>query len=153
MIETIDPVLARDGGRHGIAIPVSLILIAAAASAIPLVVGRVGLPAIVLEILLGVVVGPRLGFSEAGEGLLVFLAELGPFLMVRRFSLRESLAAGVILATRLSVVIALAGLVLDLELITGGKRAGAIMLVAVSAVVSSVALRMLAKPLPSSLGR
>lgn len=83
-----------------------------------------------------------------------FLTKVVPslFLVVRRFSLRESLAAGAILAGQLSVVIALAELGLDLELNTSGQRAGAIMLVAVSAVVSPVAFRMLAKPLPLSLG-
>ncbi len=68
-------------------------------------------------------------------------------LMLRRFSLRESLAAGILLAGQLSVIIALADLGLDLGLLSSGLRAGAIMLVAVSAVISPVGFRFLAPPL------
>jgi Kef-type K+ transport system membrane component KefB len=68
-------------------------------------------------------------------------------LMLNRFSLRESLAAGVLLAGQLSVIIALADLGLDLGLLSSGLRAGAIMLVGVSAVVSPVGFRFLAPPL------
>ncbi|MEE8498510.1 MAG: cation:proton antiporter [Acidimicrobiia bacterium] len=77
-------------------------------------------------------------------------------LMLRRFSLRDSLAAGVLLAGQLSVIIALADLGLDLGLLSSGLRAGAIMLVAVSAVVSPVGFRFLAPPLqdlPDDAGR
>lgn len=69
-------------GQHGIATPESLILIAAAAFAIPLLAGRVGVPAIVLEILFGVLVGPVLGVIQPGGELLGFLAELGLFLLM-----------------------------------------------------------------------
>ena len=65
-------------------------------------------------------------------------------LMARRFSLRESLAAGVLLAGQLSVIIALADLGLDLGLLSEGLRAGAIMLVAVSAIASPIGFRLLA---------
>jgi trk system potassium uptake protein TrkA len=78
------------------------------------------------------------------------------FLMLNRFSLRDSLAAGVLLAGQLSVIIALADLGLDLGLLSSGLRAGAIMLVAVSAVVSPVGFRFLAPPLqtlPDDVGR
>ncbi|MCB2223274.1 MAG: cation:proton antiporter [Actinobacteria bacterium] len=75
--------LAESGAsQHGIATPVSLILIATAAFAIPLVANRVRLPAIVLEILFGVLVGPVLGVIEPGEDLLGFLAEFGLFLLM-----------------------------------------------------------------------
>ena len=67
---------------HGIATPVSLILIASAAFLIPLVAGRIRIPAIVLEILFGVAVGPVLGIIQPGEELLGFLAELGLFLLM-----------------------------------------------------------------------
>jgi Kef-type K+ transport system membrane component KefB len=67
---------------HGIATPVSLILIASAAFLIPLLAGRIGIPAIVLEILFGVAVGPVLGIIEPGEELLGFLSELGLFLLM-----------------------------------------------------------------------
>jgi Kef-type K+ transport system membrane component KefB len=79
------PVLAAAeaaGGQHGIATPVSLILIAAAAFVLPLIAGRIGVPAIVLEILFGVLVGPVLGLIEPGEELLGFLAEFGLFLLM-----------------------------------------------------------------------
>ena len=82
MIGALDPIVAQAGGQHGIATPVSLILIAAAAFAIPLAADRVRLPAIVLEILFGVAVGPWLGFIEPGEELLGFLAEFGLFLLM-----------------------------------------------------------------------
>ncbi|MFH2071827.1 MAG: cation:proton antiporter, partial [Actinomycetota bacterium] len=68
--------------QHGIATPVSLILIATAAFVIPLVAGRIRLPAIVLEILFGIVVGPVLGIIDPGEELLGFLAEFGLFLLM-----------------------------------------------------------------------
>jgi Kef-type K+ transport system membrane component KefB len=76
-------VLAESGAaQHGIATPVSLILIATAAFAIPLLAGRIKVPAIVLEILFGVLVGPVLGVIENGEELLGFLAEFGLFLLM-----------------------------------------------------------------------
>jgi Kef-type K+ transport system membrane component KefB len=70
------------GGEHGIATPGSLIAIAAAAFLIPLVSGRIRIPAVVLEIGFGVVVGPWLGLIVAGEPLLGFLAEFGLFLLM-----------------------------------------------------------------------
>jgi Kef-type K+ transport system membrane component KefB len=78
-----------------------------------------------------------------------FAVKLLPSLLLvfRRFSLREALAAGFLLAGQLSVVIALADLGLDLGLLTPGLRAGAIMLVAVTAIISPVAFRLLAPPL------
>ncbi len=77
--------LAAEGAGpvdHGIATPVSLILIASAAFLIPLVAGRFRVPAVVLEILFGVAVGPVLGLIEPGEELLGFLAEFGLFLLM-----------------------------------------------------------------------
>jgi Kef-type K+ transport system membrane component KefB len=68
-------------------------------------------------------------------------------LVLRRFSLREAVAAGVLLAGQLSVIIALADLGLDLGLLSSGLRAGAIMLVAVSAIISPIGFRFLAPPL------
>jgi Kef-type K+ transport system membrane component KefB len=74
---------AENGGiDHGIATPVSLILIASAAFLIPLLGDRIRIPAIVLEILFGIVVGPVLGLIEPGEELLGFLAEFGLFLLM-----------------------------------------------------------------------
>jgi len=77
--------LAAESGSlpdHGIATPVSLILIAAAAFLIPLLAGRIKIPAIVLEIVFGVLVGPVLGIIEPGEELLGFLSEFGLFLLM-----------------------------------------------------------------------
>lgn len=74
--------LAQADGAHGIATPLSLILIASAAFVIPLVSRRLRLPAVVLEILAGVVLGPVLGIIEPGEELLSFLAEFGLFLLM-----------------------------------------------------------------------
>lgn len=70
------------GSPHGIATPVSLIAIAAAAFLIPLVAGRIRIPAIVLEITFGILVGPVFGVIGAGEPLLDFLAEFGLFLLM-----------------------------------------------------------------------
>ncbi len=47
------------------------------------------------------------------------------------------------------MIIALADLGLSLGLLSTGQRAGAIMLVAVSAIISPVTFRILAPPLPS----
>jgi hypothetical protein len=58
-----------------------------------------------------------------------------------------------LLAGQLSVIIALADLGLDLGLLTSGLRAGAIMLVAVSAIISPVAFRVLAPPTESDASR
>lgn len=96
----------------------------------------------------------ELGNSEVlGQALaligIAFAVKIIPalLLVLRRFSLRESLAAGVLLAGQLSVIIALADLGLDLGLLSSGLRAGAIMLVAVSAVISPIGFRLLAPPL------
>ncbi len=64
-------------------------------------------------------------------------------LVLRRFAVREALGAGNLLAGQLSVVIALADLGVDLDLLTSELAAGAILLVAVTAVVSPVAFRLL----------
>jgi Kef-type K+ transport system membrane component KefB len=74
-------ILAAEGA-HGVATPLSLILIAAGAFFIPLLAGRIRLPAVVAEILFGVIAGPVLGIIEPGEELITFLAELGLFLLM-----------------------------------------------------------------------
>lgn len=96
----------------------------------------------------------ELGDSEVlGQALaliaIAFVIKVIPalLLVLRRFSLREALSAGVLLAGQLSVIIALADLGLDLGLLSSGLRAGAIMLVAVSAIVSPVGFRLLSPPL------
>ena len=107
-------------------------------------------------------VGIEFPLSELGEGsvlvqalgliAIAFTVKLVPslLLMLRGFGLRESLAAGVLLAGQLSVIIALADLGLDLGLLSSGLRAGAIMLVAVSAIASPIAFRLLAPPLAAT---
>ncbi len=64
-------------------------------------------------------------------------------LLFRGFGIRDTLGAGILLAGQLSVVIALADLGVDLDLLTSDLAAGAILLVAVTAVVSPVAFRLL----------
>jgi Kef-type K+ transport system membrane component KefB len=97
--------------------------------------------------------------SVLGNALLLiavaFVAKIIPSLLMTllRFRIRESVAAGALLAGQLSVIIALADLGLGLGLLSSGLRAGAIMLVAVSAIVSPVAFRVLAPPLPRKEAR
>lgn len=65
-------------------------------------------------------------------------------LMVRGLSVRESLAAGVLLAGQLSVIIALAEFGKDeLGLIDEGLAAGAILLVGVTAILSPIVFRLM----------
>ena len=59
----------------------TLIFIAAAAFVLPLLGSRIGLPAVILEILFGILVGPALGIVQEGE-LLSALAELGFLLLL-----------------------------------------------------------------------
>ena len=60
----------------------SLILIAGAAFLLPLVAGKLRLPAVVLEIAFGVVAGPSLAGLIRGSELLDFLAEFGFLLLM-----------------------------------------------------------------------
>ncbi|MBT8200249.1 MAG: cation:proton antiporter [Acidimicrobiia bacterium] len=71
----------------------------------------------------------------------------GLFLMLRGFSLRQATSIGVLLAGQLSVIIALADIGLNAGLLSVGQRAGAILLVAVTAVLTPVAFRVLSPPL------
>jgi len=85
-----------------------------------------------------------------------FAAKMVPslLLVLRRFTLREALASGILLAGQLSVIIALADLGLGLGLLSTGLRAGAIMLVAVSAIVAPVGFALLAPPIrPTAVPR
>jgi hypothetical protein len=116
MIGTHEPAPVQAAEQRGMATPVSLMLIAAAAFALPLIVGRVLLAAIVAEIGFGVAVGPWLGRVASGGGLRGFLADLG----------------------------------LDLDLVTIGRRGGAITPVTVGVIAPPAVFRMLAAPLPAS---
>ena len=71
-------------------------------------------------------------------------------LMARSFSFRESIAIGVLLAGQLSVIIALAELGEQLDLLSSDLAAGAVLLVAITAVFSPVVFRILAPPLAAS---
>jgi len=76
-------------------------------------------------------------------------------LIVRGLSLRQALASGVLLAGQLSVIIALAELGVDLDVIDEGLEAGAILLVGVTALLSPIVFRLLLpprKPSPEQVG-
>jgi Kef-type K+ transport system membrane component KefB len=59
----------------------TLIVIASAAFVLPLLAGRIGVPAVILEILFGILAGPMLGLVSEGD-LLNALAELGFLLLL-----------------------------------------------------------------------
>lgn len=74
-------------------------------------------------------------------------------LTVRGFTIRESVAAGVLLAGQLSVIIALAEYGKDeLGLIDEGLAAGAILLVGVTAILSPIVFRLMLPPLAAAAG-
>ncbi len=60
----------------------TLILIAAAAFVIPLIAGRVGLPAVVLEMAFGLAIGPLLMFVDESPELIQQLGEIGFLLLM-----------------------------------------------------------------------
>jgi Kef-type K+ transport system membrane component KefB len=68
-------------------------------------------------------------------------------LVVRRLSLRESLAAGALLSARLSLIIAVAELGVRLEVIDRTLEASIIVLAAVTATLAPIVFRLLAPPL------
>jgi len=68
---------------------------------------------------------------------------------LRGFHLREVLAAGVLLSARLSLIIAVATVGLELGLLTNQERAVAILLAAVSATITPTGFRILIGPLPT----
>jgi Kef-type K+ transport system membrane component KefB len=82
--------------------------------------------------------------------LIGIVAKLAPALLLtaRGLTVRESLAAGVLLAGQLSVIIALAEFGVELGVIDEGLEAGAILLVGVTAVLSPIVFKLLAPPLP-----
>jgi Kef-type K+ transport system membrane component KefB len=72
-------------------------------------------------------------------------------LVTRGLTIREALASGVLLAGQLSVIIALAELGVQLEVIDKSLEAGAILLVGVTAILSPIVFRILAPPLEADL--
>ncbi|NNF65163.1 MAG: cation:proton antiporter [Acidimicrobiia bacterium] len=77
---------AAAGGEGGIASATVLILIGAAAFSLPLIAGRFRVPAIVLEILFGLVIGPEIlgivSLESIDAEFIEVLAELGLFLLM-----------------------------------------------------------------------
>ena len=70
------------------------------------------------------------------------------FLLLRGFSLREVLAAGVLLSARLSLIIAVATLGVELGFLNSEDRAIVVMLAAVTATLAPTGFRLLAPALP-----
>jgi Kef-type K+ transport system membrane component KefB len=97
--------------------------------------------------------GELADFSVLTKALLLILIAIGmkliPSLLfvTRGLGLRESLAAGVLLSGQLSVIIALAELGVQLNVIDEGLEAGAILLVGVTAIGAPILFRVLAPPL------
>lgn len=89
-----------------------------------------------------------------GEALALIAVAIGiklvgaTVLLFRGFSTRETLGTGVLLAGQLSVIIALAGLGVERGLLSEGDEAGAILLVAVTALFTPLVFRWLQPPLP-----
>lgn len=70
------------------------------------------------------------------------------FLLLRGFSLRETLAAGVLLSARLSLIIAVATLGVELGFLNSEDRAIVVVLAAVTATLAPTGFRLLAPALP-----
>ncbi|MBT8198468.1 MAG: cation:proton antiporter [Acidimicrobiia bacterium] len=77
------PIIASEGALAG---PLGFVLIVAAAFSLPVAARRIGVPAVVLEIVFGVLIGPSVfGIIEAGTvdaEFITFLAELGLLLLM-----------------------------------------------------------------------
>lgn len=86
----------------------------------------------------------------AAVGIIVvaILAKLipAPLLMLRRLSLRDSVASGVLIAGQLTVIIALAEVGVQIGIISEGVSAGAVLLVGVTALLSPVIFKILSPP-------
>lgn len=81
-----------------------------------------------------------------------FVVKIVPafFLLVQRLSLREVLAAGTLLSARLSLIIAVATVGVELGLLHSENRSVVILLAAITATFSPTLFRILAPPLPAS---
>lgn len=71
-----------------------------------------------------------------------------PLLILRGLTLRDSVGSGVLLAGQLSVIIALAEVGVQIEVIDEGLAAGAVLLVGVTAILSPVLFRVLSPAIP-----
>ena len=72
------------------------------------------------------------------------------FLLLRGFSVRDVLAAGVLLSARLSLIIAVATLGVELGFLNGEDRAIVVVLAAVTATLAPTGFRLLAPALPQT---
>jgi Kef-type K+ transport system membrane component KefB len=99
---------------------------------------------------LNVLVEPQILFRAlailAGAVLIKMLPSF--FLLLRGFSLREVLAAGVLLSARLSLIIAVAELGVELGFLNSEDRAIVVVLAAVTATLAPTGFRWLAPALP-----
>jgi Kef-type K+ transport system membrane component KefB len=69
-----------------------------------------------------------------------------PLLMLRRLPFRDAMGVGVLLAGQLSVIIALAEVGVQAEIISDGVAAGAVLIVGVTALLSPVVFKILSPP-------
>ena len=81
-------------------------------------------------------------------GAAIVVKILPPFLVLRRLSLREVLASGVLLSARLSLVIAVAALGVRIGLMDTGVYSSVILLALVTSTFAPTCFRFLAPPLP-----
>ncbi len=93
---------------------------------------------------------PVVLWSQAGLVLAAIVVKVLPsfVFMLRGVSLRETLAASALLSARLSLIIAIAQLGVRLDLIDVNVEAGAILIVAISALAGPALFRRLAVPTP-----
>lgn len=86
-------------------------------------------------------------------GAAVVVKLLPPFLVLRRLPFREVLASGVLLSARLSLVIAVATIGLELGLMGADLHSSVILLAVVTSTFAPTCFRLLAPPLPAAMGR
>ena len=86
-------------------------------------------------------------------GAAVVVKLLPPFLVLRRLPFREVLASGVLLSARLSLVIAVATIGLELGLMGADLHSSVILLAVVTSTFAPTCFRLLAPPLSADRGR
>ena len=74
---------------------------------------------------------------------------LPPFIVLRRVPFREVVASGVLLSARLSLVIVVASLGLEIGLMEPGLYSSVILLAVVTSTFAPTLFRILAPPLPA----
>jgi Kef-type K+ transport system membrane component KefB len=83
-------------------------------------------------------------------GAAVVVKLIPPFIVLRRLPLREILASGVLLSARLSLVIAVATLGVNIGLMDSGLRSSVILLALITSTFAPNLFRFLAPPLPET---